>query len=105
MIYIYVLIDPRNLEVRYVGKTNDPDNRLRAHVFPHNSVKNRNKKMIWTEELKREGLKPIMQVLCSCPESDADTYEYRYYKLFKDSCSLLNTATIAKETYQYTINL
>ncbi len=32
---IYVLIDPVTLEVRYVGKTNNPKERLRAHVSPH----------------------------------------------------------------------
>jgi hypothetical protein len=103
MIYIYVLIDPRDLSIRYVGKTIDPGNRMRAHIYPHNSTKDKNIKMIWTEELKRIGLEPIMQVLASCKPEESEIFEYRYFKLFKDSCDLLNTATIAKETLQMDI--
>jgi hypothetical protein len=104
IIYIYALIDPRNLEVRYIGKTIDPSNRMRAHIFPHNNVKDKNIKMIWTEELKSLGLNPIMQILCTCKPGESELYEYRYYKLFKESCDLLNSATILKETFQYDIN-
>jgi hypothetical protein len=100
MIYIYVLIDPRTLEVRYVGKTNNPKERMRAHISPHIYMRHNNKKCIWMEELKSAGLRPIMQVLTTCEDKFSHLYEYRYYKLFKDSCNLLNAATIAKETYQ-----
>jgi hypothetical protein len=79
MIYIYALVDPRDLEVRYIGKTNDPKNRLRAHIYPHNSVKDKNIKMIWTEELKALGLRPIMSVLFQCLENEAEKYEYRFF--------------------------
>ncbi len=104
MIYIYVLIDPRNLEIRYVGKTNNPSERMRAHISPHIYMRNNNAKCIWTEELKAINLKPIMQVLTTCKDEESELYEYRYYKLFKEECRLLNSATIAKETFQYNLN-
>lgn len=103
IIYIYVLIDPRNLEVRYVGKTNNPYERMRSHISPHIYMRHNNAKCIWTEELKAVGLEPIMQILCTCKPDESELYEYRYYKLFKDSCDLLNSATISKETFQYQI--
>lgn len=98
--YIYALIDPRDWEVRYVGKTIDPKNRLRAHIFPHNDTKERNIKMRWTEELKALKLKPIMDVLCTCPDDQSELYEYRYIKLFNYNNQLLNIATVMKETNQ-----
>jgi hypothetical protein len=49
-------------------------------------------------------LNPIMQILCTCKPGESELYEYRYYKLFKESCDLLNSATILKETFQYDIN-
>ncbi len=96
-------MDPRDMEIRCVGKTNNPKERLRAHVSPHIYMRTNNKKCIWTEELKKEGLKPIMTVLTSCHENLSEKYEYIYYKLFKDSCDLLNSATIMKETFQMDI--
>lgn len=103
VIYIYCLIDPRTLEVRYVGKTNNPKERIRAHISPHIYMRNNNKKCIWIEDLKRNGLKPIMSILTTCSEKESQAYEFYYYKLFKDSCNLLNAATIAKETFQMSI--
>jgi hypothetical protein len=104
-IYIYVLIDPRDLEVRYVGKTNNPKERLRAHVSPHVYMRTNNLKCIWTEELKALGLKPIMSILCKCKESESENYEYRYFKLFNYGSNLLNSATIQKETFQFELKL
>jgi hypothetical protein len=66
MIYIYILIDPRDLCVRYVGKTNNPKERMRAHISPHVYMRHNNLKCIWTKELKGMGLKPIMQILTTC---------------------------------------
>jgi len=101
-IYIYALIDPRTMEVRYIGQTNNPKERMRAHTSPHVYMKTNNRKAIWTEELKAEGLKPIMDVLFSCHPDQANMWEHYFYKMFK-CCDLLNTATIFKETLQYNI--
>ena len=105
IMYIYALIDPRDLEVRYIGKTIDPKNRLRAHIFPHNDAKERNKKMRWTEELKALNLRPIMQVLCVCSSDVSELYEYRYIKLFNYKGQLLNTARPMVETFQLQLEL
>lgn len=102
MIYIYALIDPNDLQVRYVGKTNNPKERMRAHISPHIYMRHNNLKCIWIENLKASGLKPIMQILCTCSEEESENYEYRYWKLF-GGVELLNRATIQKETLQMKI--
>jgi hypothetical protein len=103
VIYIYALIDPRTMEIRYIGKTNNPKERMRAHLSPHIFMRTINAKRMWIEELLAYRVRPIMQVLCTCKPEESEIYEYRYYKLFKDSCDLLNSATI-NETYQYELN-
>lgn len=104
-IYIYALIDPRTLEPRYVGKTNNPSERMRAHISPHVYMRHNNSKCIWIEELKALGLKPIMEVQAACKLSESENYEYRYFKLFNYGNNLLNSATIQKETFQYQLKL
>lgn len=58
---IYILIDPRNQQIRYVGKTNNPDERFKNHMNRgHNKLSH---KRNWIESLKKLGLKPIMQII------------------------------------------
>jgi hypothetical protein len=59
--YIYALRDPRNKAVRYVGCTSaDPSKRLQAHA---SSSWEFGPKRYWVDELRAEGLKPILQIV------------------------------------------
>lgn len=62
---IYVLIDPRTDEVRYVGKANNVSERYKAHL--NRARKHQIHKKNWIDLLKREGLKPIIQVIDEVP--------------------------------------
>ena len=65
---IYVLIDPRNGFVRYVGKANNVSQRYKAHL---NRARNHQiHKKNWIELLKKEGLKPIIEVIDIVPIND-----------------------------------
>jgi hypothetical protein len=101
-VFIYALIDPRTLEVRYVGKSNDPDIRYNDHCSPRkrdfDGIKFR-----WIRELSELGLKPKLEVYHRVKLSESENYEYRYFKLFNYGNNLLNSATIQKETFQYQI--
>lgn len=103
MIYIYVLIDPRTSEVRYVGQTNDPKTRYIDHCSrqPRYMVQPNNKRK-WVIELAELGLKPKMDVLFQCPKEQANMWEHQFIKMFKP-CGLLNSATVRKETFQMCI--
>jgi len=59
--YIYKLIDPRNNQVKYIGKANKPVERLKAHINParYRSTYKHN----WIRQLRREKVKPIMIIL------------------------------------------
>jgi hypothetical protein len=68
----YVLIDPRDNQIKYVGRTVDPNNRLRNHIYEAKK-KNRSKKERWIISLLRRNMSPILKVVyvlnCSLEEA------------------------------------
>lgn len=58
-VYIYTLSDPRNGQIRYVGKTYSLRNRIRGHL----NEKTRTRKANWIKQLSRLNLKPVMEVI------------------------------------------
>jgi hypothetical protein len=62
---IYILIDPRTNMVRYVGKANNVSQRYKAHL--NRARKHQIHKKNWIEQLKKEGLKPIIEIVDIVP--------------------------------------
>jgi hypothetical protein len=62
---IYTLTDPRTNEIRYVGKANDVSQRYKAHL--NRARKHQIHKSNWIKQLKKEGLKPIIDVIDIVP--------------------------------------
>ena len=62
---IYILIDPLTNQVRYVGKANDVSQRYKAHI--NRARKHQIHKKNWIESLKKQGLKPIIEVIDVVP--------------------------------------
>lgn len=78
-VYIYTLEDPRNNEIRYIGKTNNINIRYSNHkVEKHNTHK-----CNWIRVLKRNNLVPIIEVLDIIKESEWRFWERYYISLFK----------------------
>jgi hypothetical protein len=59
--YIYILQDPRNNLVKYIGKSNNPHRRFLSHLWQ--TSKNKSYCYKWIQSLKKKGLKPIMTVI------------------------------------------
>jgi hypothetical protein len=57
---IYALIDPRDSSIRYIGITDNPDQRLKEHLRGRGGNP---PKRNWVYELRQIGLVPIMQPL------------------------------------------
>jgi hypothetical protein len=57
--YIYELIDPRNNEIRYVGKTNNPKHRYSHHIYCSKHNKRTSHCVSWIKSLLKENLEPI----------------------------------------------
>lgn len=88
MNFIYVLIDPRNNQVRYVGKTDNPERRLAAHLIE----KYKSHKTNWIQGLIANGLKPILTIIEEIPEGqsweDRECYWITYHRSI--GCKLTN---------------
>lgn len=70
VIYIYGLKDPRNDDIRYVGKTNNLKSRLRGHIY----AKKKCYSASWVKSLTSVGVMPVMFLL---EESDDKTWRER----------------------------
>lgn len=59
--YIYALICPLDNQVKYIGKSNDPQRRARDHMSDWRGAEY--KKLLWLRNLKSRGLKPILELI------------------------------------------
>lgn len=73
MTFIYGLIDPRTEEVRYIGKSNDPQERLRQHMKCR--TVDQTYKAKWLRQLKSSGIAPILIILEQCEEETWEACE------------------------------
>lgn len=80
MTYIYSLVDPRTNKIRYVGKTNHLSIRYSAHITCFSGFSHR---VNWLRQLHTLNLKPIMNIIEECGESnwqEREQYWIRYYR-------------------------
>jgi len=98
-IKIYGLFDPRNNELRYVGKTNNTRKRFSKHV----NDKVITHKTCWIKSLSKLGLKPEIYVLDEIPSNEWKFWEQWYISYFLGlGCRLTNdpSVPVVKETPQ-----
>jgi len=72
--FIYVLIDPRSNQVRYVGKTDNLKKRYNHHLI----YNGKSHKTSWIKNLKNENKKPIIEVIDEVPITEWKFWE-RYW--------------------------
>lgn len=58
--FIYELVDPRTDVAAYVGISNNPNQRFRAHLT---DIETNVEKQTWIEQLRKEHLEPRMRIL------------------------------------------
>lgn len=63
--FIYALVDPRTDAIRYVGKANDPEGRLKGGHLQGRKESNTRKRR-WVEELSLSGLIPALKIIEEC---------------------------------------
>lgn len=90
---VYKLIDPRNNEIRYIGKSEQGINRLKEHLKP-SSLKNNTHKDNWIKQLLSLGLKPEIEILEVCiSPNELFEAEEKWYNHYKDLGSPLTNLT------------
>lgn len=80
MNFIYILSDPRDNQIRYVGKTDNPQRRFSMHLIEKDPCYKRN----WIKQLLSNNLQPIMTVIEEIPENqdweEREKYWISYYR-------------------------
>lgn len=77
--FIYILIDPRNNQVRYVGQTINIEKRLKSHLRTNKTFNVRKEE--WILSLINDGLKPEIFIIDTL-ENDIDFWEIHYISLY-----------------------
>lgn len=87
LVAIYALIDPRDNDIRYIGRANCEIERFKAHLTDtYESYKVR-----WIAKLKELNLQPILQVICRVPEIEWEETEKMFIAFYKSiGCRLTN---------------
>jgi hypothetical protein len=87
--YIYGLFDPRDDQIRYVGRTSNLKHRYRTHRYTGSKG---NTKSDWVSELKDLGLLPVMKGLAKVSGEDVEEKEKYYINYYlKQGANLTNT--------------
>jgi len=81
--YIYVLIDPRDKMVKYIGKSIDPLKRYYSHVEVARKNTHHTYKDCWIRCLLKKELKPELGVIKIVPESKWKKEEIAAIKYYK----------------------
>lgn len=88
--YIYGLFDPITDEVRYIGKSNNPIQRLLSHI-KDSEVKTYPHVLAWIRGLMRKGEKPILKILECVSTDEWKVAEKEWIANSKESgCNLTN---------------
>ena len=106
MVKVYVLIDPRTNEIRYVGKTkNSLTKRLSQHMDDVRKGE-RNWRSNWIASLRRLGYRPMIELVQEIPSGDwekAESYWIGYYRSV--GCKLTNGTSGGDGGYSPTLEV
>ncbi len=89
--YIYILIDPISQEVRYVGKSINPEVRLRKHISEAKNSNTNNHRVNWIKNLLRQNLKPKMEIIDTIDDNWEWLEEYWVSQLKTWGFNLVNS--------------
>lgn len=78
---IYGLICPLTNEIKYIGKSNNPERRLKDHMWDTRGMDIN--KALWIKDLKTKKLKPILEILDEVPISTWQYWEEFWILYFK----------------------
>lgn len=100
--FIYILKDPLTNEVRYVGKTNNPENRLKRHMSNYQLVESWTSKNKWLIYLKKQNLVPIMEVIDTGTKENINLLEIKWIAHYTSIGCKLTNGTIGGDGYDWT---
>jgi len=89
--YVYALKDPRTDEIKYIGATVDPEQRLQSHLAAYTNQNLED----WKGELAKVDYQPEMEILRECEVDNLAAVEKEVVENYrnKDGIDLLNSDT------------
>lgn len=78
--FIYALKEPDTGEIRYIGKANNPKNRLRDHL----TDTGRCHRVFWIQSLVNKGSRPLLEILDEVPIEYWQQWEVAYIEFFRE---------------------
>jgi len=104
VIYIYTLTDPITKEIRYVGKTiQKPTKRYAQHIT--SAKKRKTYVNIWIDDLLKDNLEPILNVVDHCVDCDWVKLESGWVRKIYEENKRLCNLTYIKEREERDPNL
>ena len=85
--FIYGLVDPRDNQIKYVGKSNNPSARLHGHKKEREVNKD---KQAWIKELDSLGLEPGLKILDTPTLDQWQAAEKKWIQYYSGVYQLLN---------------
>ena len=117
--YIYKLIDPNTLEIKYVGKSDNPDllKRLVGHLNQIYRKERFSDKGYWIEELLRKAQCPVIELIEEIDRSQTKIREKYWVQYYSEIYNLYNIQynnnkdlakylheRVIKKIYEYNLN-
>lgn len=92
MTFIYGLIDPRTKQIKYIGKSGNPQKRLKEHICESKNKKGcGTKKENWINKLCKLDLSPVLKIISEVKIEEYEYWEEYYIKEYKNNgVKLLN---------------
>jgi len=100
--YIYTLTDPISNIVRYVGKSNNPKDRLRRHLSESNLVESWTNKNKWLLHLKNNNRLPILDIIDEGHDDNIDSLEIKWISYYRNLGLDLSNMTDGGDGYDWT---
>ncbi len=89
--FIYLLIDPESFEIRYVGKANDPEQRVRCHYWKCHHRETHSQR--WMASLKERDVYPLWVAIDVATEDDWRRKEKKWVEFFQEKGAPLTNLT------------
>jgi len=88
-VFIYALKEPDTGEIRYIGKSDNPERRLKSHLS--SAKKAQSHRAYWIRSLQSLGKVPLLEILDEVLYEHWQAWEAAYIEFFRESgCKLVN---------------
>lgn len=104
-VYFYALRDPRDNGIKYIGRTVNPKNRLRQHIYSGKSNGSKDRKSAWIKSLLNKNLKPLMEIIDYIDGyeniDNIKNKEMQLIERYRKICDLKNDKDLVENGYQF----